>query len=202
MQHDHLVALARELSLSGLADALDRQRSDPQYSQMPFTERLAAGLVAERERRTSSRLARIVKDAHLPEKAAPEELINSEIRGLNPEGMRDLLKCDWIDHAWNILISGETGAGKTWIAACVAMAAIRAEHKAKYYKLSDLLYELSLTHGDGTYIRESGKGRNAETTVAFTDKQFPQGRHLSECIAACRARVAAPVTKAVRTGPA
>lgn len=157
MQHDHLIALARELSLSGLADALDRQRSDPQYSQMPFTERLAAGLIAERERRTSSRLARMVKDAHLPEKAAPEELINSETRGLNPEGMRDLLKCDWIDHAWNILISGETGSGKTWIAACVAMAAIRAGHKARYYKLSDLLYELSLTHGDGTYIRERGK---------------------------------------------
>ena len=58
VQYDHLVALARELLLSGMADALDRQRSDPQYSQMPFTERLAAGLIAEREGRTARRHAR------------------------------------------------------------------------------------------------------------------------------------------------
>ena len=157
MQYEHLVALARELALSGLADVLERQKSNPQYAQMAFAERLAAGLIAERERRLSGRLARMLKEAHLPEKAAPEDLINLESRGLSPSGIKDLLRCDWIDHAWNSLISGETGSGKTWIAACLATAAIRAENRARYYKLSDLLYELSLTHDDGTYIRERTK---------------------------------------------
>ncbi|QRZ14685.1 ATP-binding protein [Paracoccus methylovorus] len=39
------------------------------------------------------------------------------------------MKCDWIPYAWNILISGETGTGKSWIACCVATAVVRAGHK-------------------------------------------------------------------------
>ncbi|WBU56206.1 ATP-binding protein [Paracoccus sediminicola] len=76
---------------------------------------------------------------------------------MNPAIMRDLLKCDLISYAWNILISGQTGAGKSWIAACIATAAIRAGHKSRYFKMSDLLYSLSMTLADGVYLREREK---------------------------------------------
>ena len=157
MQHEHVVALARELSLAGFADTLDRQAKDPFFADMAFVERLAALLIAEKERRAASRLTRMLNEAKLPIKAAPEELIGDEARGFKTAVMRELLKCSWIPFAWNVLISGETGTGKSWIASCIATAAIRAGHKARYYKVSDLLYSLSTTLEDGIYLREREK---------------------------------------------
>ncbi len=157
MQHEHVVALARELSLSGFADNLDRQSGDPLYAEMAFIERIASLLIAEKERRASSRLARMLNEAKLPVKAAPEELIQAEARGFKPAIMQELLRCEWIPHAWNILVSGETGTGKSWIAACIATAAIRAGYKSRYFKVSDLLYSMSLTLEDGSYLREREK---------------------------------------------
>ncbi|WP_313349155.1 ATP-binding protein [Paracoccus sp. (in: a-proteobacteria)] len=157
MQHEHVAALARELSLAGFADTLDRQSGNPLYTEMAFIERVASLLIAEKERRASSRLTRMLNEAKLPMKAAPEELINTETRGLKPSIMRELLKCDWIPHAWNILISGETGTGKSWVASCIATAAIRAGYKTRYFKVSDLLYSLSMTLEDGMYLREREK---------------------------------------------
>ena len=78
MQHEHVVALARELSLSGFADTLDRQAGDMQYADMAFVERVASLLIAEKQRRASSRLTRMLNEAKLPVKAAPEELISTE----------------------------------------------------------------------------------------------------------------------------
>lgn len=138
MQHEHVVALARELSLAGFADTLDRQAKDPFFADMAFVERLAALLIAEKERRAASRLTRMLNEAKLPIKAAPEELIGDEARGFKTAVMRELLKC-------------------SWIASCIATAAIRAGHKARYYKVSDLLYSLSMTLEDGVYLREREK---------------------------------------------
>ena len=90
MQHDHVFALARELSLAGFADTLDRQSGNPIYTEMAFIERLASLLIAEKERRASSRLTRMLNEAKLPMKAAPEELINTEARGLKPAIMHEL----------------------------------------------------------------------------------------------------------------
>lgn len=157
MQLEHVVALARELSLAGFADALDRQSGDPLYAEMAFVERIASLLIAEKERRSSNRLTRMLNEAKLPMKAAPEELISTEARGFKPAIMQELLRCDWIPHAWNILISGETGTGKSWIAACIATAAIRAGNKSRYFKVSDLLYSLSMMREDGIYLREREK---------------------------------------------
>ncbi len=157
MQYDHIVALARELSLSGFADTLGRQSGDPLYAEMAFAERVASLLITEKERRAANKLKRMLNEAKLPVQAAPEELIATEARGFKPAIMRELRKCDWIPHAWNILVSGETGTGKSWIAACIARAAIRMGYKSRYFKVSDLLYSLSMTLEDGVYLREREK---------------------------------------------
>lgn len=121
-----LLSLARELSLAGFANTLDRQSGNPIYTEMAFVERVASLFIAEKERRASSRLTRMLNEAKLPMKAAPEELINTDARGLKPAIMRELMQCAWIPDAWNILISGETGTGKSWVASFIATAAIRA----------------------------------------------------------------------------
>lgn len=60
-------------------------------------------------------------------------------------------------HGWNVLISGETGTGKTWLGYCIATAAIRQAIKSKYYRLDDLLYEMALMRADGELLKFKAK---------------------------------------------
>lgn len=113
MHNSHADSLANEIGLQGLSVALERQLADPLYADVAFAERVMAPLVAEAQQRSSARLVRMLREAKLPTRAAPEDLINTAVCGLKPDGVKELLRCDWIPHGWNILLTGETGTGKT-----------------------------------------------------------------------------------------
>lgn len=157
MQIHTVLELARELRLSDLADALECQQSVSTHEELSFTERLGTLMLAEKEKRRSAMLDRLTRDARLKLDAAPEELNYSAERGFQATQMRELLQCSWVGRSWNILISGETGTGKTWIGCCIATAAIRNAIKSKYYKVDDLLYEMALARADGNYLKFKSK---------------------------------------------
>jgi DNA replication protein DnaC len=148
-----VIELARELRLSGLAEALEQQLPDQSYDDLTLAERLGGLFLAEKEKRHNAMLERLRKDAKLKLPASPEELNYSSERGFQKAQMRELLQCTWVRHGWNILVSGETGTGKTWLACCIATAAIRNAIKSKYYKVDDLLYEMALARADGNYLK-------------------------------------------------
>jgi DNA replication protein DnaC len=62
-----------------------------------------------------------------------------------------LAACDWVRNAQNILITGPTGVGKTFIACAPAHSACRHGFSARYYRVPRLLSELAIAHGDGSY---------------------------------------------------
>lgn len=165
MQFHTVLELARELRLSGLADALEQQQSDSSHDELSFTERLGALMLSEKEKRHNNMLERLTKDARLKLNAVPEELNYSVDRGFQSAQMRELLQCSWVKRGWNILISGETGTGKTWIGCCIATAAIRNAIKSKYYKVDDLLYEMALARADGNYLKFKTKLEKYELLV-------------------------------------
>lgn len=153
MQHHTLVEMARELRLTGLADALELHADNPSIDELPFTERLGMLFLAEREKRHTNLINRLLKDSKLKHAALPEDANLSLERGLDPANMRELYKCEWIGKGWNIVISGKTGTGKTWIACSLGRAAIRLTHKTKYYRIDDLLYEMNLARKDGLLFK-------------------------------------------------
>lgn len=157
MQIHTVIELARELRLSGFADALELESKHPPRENLPFTERLGSLLLKEKEKRHDAMLVRLQKDAKLKLNAAPEELKLNGSRGFEPSQIRELLKCSWVQHGWNVLISGETGTGKTWMGCCIATAAIRQAIKSKYYRLDDLLYEMALMRADGELLKFKAK---------------------------------------------
>lgn len=153
MQHHTLIQMARELRLAGFADALELHANNPSIDGLPFTERLGMLFLAEREKRHANQIERLLRDAKLKLTALPEDLNMSPERGLSPANMRELYKGDWIGKGWNIVISGETGTGKTWLACSLGRAAIRLVHKTRYYRVDDLLYEISLARQDGMLFK-------------------------------------------------
>lgn len=148
MQYHTLVQMARELRLAGFADALELHANNPSIEDLEFTERLGMLFLAERERRHTNQIERLLRDAKLKLTALPEEVNMAPERGLKPANIRELYKGDWIKKGLNIVISGATGTGKTWLACSLGRAAIRLTYKTRYYRVDDLLYEISLARDD------------------------------------------------------
>ncbi len=140
-----------ELRLSGMREALCEQQAMPDIGELDFEERL--GLLVDREltAREDRRLKTRLRTARLRQQAAIEDLDYRQPRGLDKSLMRELTRCQWIRQHLNLLITGPTGVGKTWIGCAIAHKACREGYSAQYRRLSRLFDELSYAHADGRY---------------------------------------------------
>jgi DNA replication protein DnaC len=151
-----------ELQLRGMARAFEEQMQMPDLGELSFAERL--GLLVDREAadRESRRLARRLKEAKLRLEAAVEDLDFRIPRGLDKRLVLSLASCGWIDQRLNVLITGPTGVGKSYLACALAHKACRDGYTVLYHRLSRLLGELALARGDGRYpqlLARLGKAR-------------------------------------------
>jgi DNA replication protein DnaC len=143
--------LLRRLRLNGIYKALQEQLQMPEIESLSFEERL--GLLLEREltERETRRLKTRLKQAKLRENAAIEDLDYRARRGLDKALMTRLASCQWIGEHLNVLITGPTGVGKTWIACALAQKACREGFSARYLRLPRLLQQLGIARADGSY---------------------------------------------------
>ena len=141
----------RELKLMGMKDALEEQQHMRDIEALDFEERL--GLLVDREitERAARRLKTRLRNARLREQAAIEDLDYRHPRGLDKALMQSLIGGQWIRKQLNLLITGPTGVGKTWIACALAHKACRDGFTAQYRRVSRLFDELSYAHADGRY---------------------------------------------------
>jgi DNA replication protein DnaC len=141
------------LSLGGMARALTEQLERPDYAELSFEERL--GLLVDREMqdRENRRLVRRLKAAKLRSDAVIEDLDLRTPRGLDRATVLSLAESHWVAAHRNVLVTGPTGVGKTFIACALAHSAIRRGHTALYLRLPRLLDELVLARADGRLPR-------------------------------------------------
>lgn len=141
----------RRMRLVGMAEALADQMRLADYQALSFEERF--GLLVDQEwtYRQDRRQARLLKEAKLRLCACPEDVDYQTPRGLDRALMNSLFNGQWITQHQNVLITGPTGVGKTFIACALAQAAIRLGFSARYWRLSRLLGELALARADGSY---------------------------------------------------
>jgi len=141
------------LSLGGMARAFEEQLERPDYAELSFEERL--GLLVDREAqdRENRRLARRLKAAKLRSDAVIEDLDFRAPRGLDRSTILGLAESHWVTAHRNVLVTGPTGVGKTFLACALAQAAIRRGHTALYLRLPRLLDELVLARADGRLPR-------------------------------------------------
>jgi len=158
----------RTLKLVGMAEGLAQQLSQPgTHDELGFDERLALLVDRETTYRENNKVHRLLKAAKLKLQAYPEEINYSHPRGLSKSQLADLLSGQWMHRHQNVLITGSTGCGKTYLACVLATQACRQGFSVRYYRTSRLLDALRIAHGDGRFAKLIGQ--LAKTDVLVLD---------------------------------
>jgi DNA replication protein DnaC len=147
--HERLITLG----LTGMAKALQEQRRSPDLDALSFEERV--GLLVDREaaERDTKRLTTRLKFAALRQNACVEDVDWRTPRGIDRAVFAKLIAGDWIDRNENLLVTGATGLGKSWIACALGHKACRDNRSVQYHRVPRLFEMLALARGDGRYGR-------------------------------------------------
>jgi DNA replication protein DnaC len=152
------VTQLKALKLDGMARAFEEQAVLTANESLSFEERF--GMIVDRELawRDTRRLERLLKAARLKNpQACIEDIEYKQSRGLDRRVVASLASCDWIRNAQNIILTGPTGAGKTWVACAFGQQACRQGFSVQYVRMARLFEELKITHGDGSFSRRLGQ---------------------------------------------
>lgn len=145
--------MLKAMKLTGMANELARQMANPKsVAEMTFDERLAQLVDAEWRKRQASKLKKCINDACLRyRRAQVEDIEYHPDRKLKKAQMNELATCSFIDHGHHIILHGNSGNGKTFIACAIGNAACRRFKKVRYIRMQELLESLELARLQGDY---------------------------------------------------
>jgi len=143
-----------ELGFGGMIQSFDDQISMPSFRDLSFEERINHMLENEIIWRDNRRKERLLRAAKLREQACMEDIDYNPKRGLDKSVMASLSNCDWIKNGQNIIITGPTGAGKTWLACALGNQACRRGLKTNFFRLPIFLEDLAELHKDSTFTKK------------------------------------------------
>lgn len=141
-----LIRQLHELRLRGMAASLEQQNTNAERAALSFEERLGLMIQHEVTERASARLAQRLRLARLPQGAVLEDLDTQTLRGLSPAALAQVRDLGWIGEHLNVLITGPTGVGKSFLACALAHAACRRDVAVRFFRLPRLVDELTRQH--------------------------------------------------------
>ncbi len=142
------------MKMSAMVGAFEQQLASRSYGKLSFEERLGMLIDAEYADREQRKLTRRLQQARLRQpNACIEDIDFKARRGLKRQAIMALGRCDWIRDALNVVITGPTGTGKTYLACALANKACRSGLTAYYVRASQLPQDMAIARGDGSYPR-------------------------------------------------
>jgi DNA replication protein DnaC len=141
------------MKLSGMADALKQQLGSGEHARLSFDERLGLLVDSEWTAREQRKLTKRLRSAKLRYAASIEDIDFKHPRALDRQQVLSLSNCGFIQSRHNLLITGPTGIGKSYLACAFVERACRRGYSAAYVRLPRLLQQLAVGRGDGSYAR-------------------------------------------------
>jgi DNA replication protein DnaC len=141
------------MKLSGMAEAFSQQLGSGEHARLSFEERVGLLVDGEWTAREQRKLTRRLRTARLRYPASLENVDFTHPRGLNRQQVLSLGSCRWIPDRHNLLITGPTGIGKSFLACAFVERACRRGFTAGYIRMPRLLHEVAVGRGDGSYTR-------------------------------------------------
>ena len=154
------------LRLVAMALAFVEQQKQPDSTKLSFDERFGLLVDAEWLHRENRRLARSLKEAKLKlSQATIEDIDYTPRRELDRAVIRQLASCRWVHEHQNVVITGMTGTGKTYLGCALAQQACRKGYRVLYRRAPRLLDELALARADGSSVRLLAKLARTDVLV-------------------------------------
>ena len=153
MSQENTLSQLRQLKLTGMAQAFTEQLEQPPIQNLSFNERFALLVDREVYARGNRRIENLLRLAKLRQQACVEEIDYHHPRNLNKSQFASLIACDFIRQHHNLIITGPTGCGKSYLACAVGYQACRQGLSVKYIRLPRFLEELTIAHADGSYSK-------------------------------------------------
>lgn len=149
-----LVERLSSLKLHGMAKALEDIQSNPSATDLDFEDRLTLMIDHEEAVRANRSLQRRLAIAKLrfPD-AAVEDVDFRHKRCLSRTSFLALARCDWIQSGYNLILTGKTGLGKSWLACALGQRACREGFTVRYLRVPKLMDMMKAARGDGTAPR-------------------------------------------------
>jgi len=141
-----------EMRMAALADAFRFQLEDASMNTVSFDDRFGLLIDTEYTTRKNNRRRQLIKQAAFDQPEANIHDINyTSGRKLNKQLIERLATCEYITSKHNIIISGATGSGKSYLACAIGMEACKRYYTTKYIRLPELLAELAVARGEGQF---------------------------------------------------
>ena len=151
MLNNQTIEKLRDMKLKTMAQMLSQP--DPSYLELSFEERL--GLMVEKEwmAKKNSKIKRLLRNANLGINACIEDIDYSSDRTINKQSILELASCDFIEKSLNIITTGKTGSGKTYLICAFGNSACRKGYTVKYFRIPELLLEIQEAKSNSQYSK-------------------------------------------------
>jgi DNA replication protein DnaC len=141
-----------EMKLSAMAEAFRNQTQDQALAGLSFEDRFGLIVDTEWSKRKNNHLTRLIRNAGFADtNACVENIEYTADRKLDKTQIATLATCNYIQERHNIIILGAAGAGKSYLGCAFGIAACRNFYRVKYMRLPELLNDLAVARGEGTY---------------------------------------------------
>ena len=140
-----------QMGLTGMVRAMQQQNDIQDAQTMSFEDRLALLIDAEFSERETSQFGKRLKAAKLRDPACIENINFRGNRGIDKRLVAQLAEGLWLKEHLNVLITGKTGVGKTYLACALAQKACRLGYSVLYFRAPRFFQELTVARLKGTY---------------------------------------------------
>ena len=147
----------RKMKFFGMVRAFKTSLESGKNEDYTPDEMIANLIESEWEDRQNRNIERQLKNARFRYKAAIEELHYHTSRNIDRNQIMRFAECSFIDKHENILITGSTGIGKSYIASALGHQACSLGYKVLYHNTAKLFGKLKMAKADGSYIKEVAK---------------------------------------------
>ncbi|MDM1095002.1 IS21-like element helper ATPase IstB [Myroides odoratimimus] len=157
MNTDATIEKMQQLRLHGMLRAYESSFETKANNSFTNDEFVAWLIQAEQDQRNNAKMERLVKNAKFHYQASIEEIKFNVERGLDKNNLLRLCDCTFIGRNQNVIITGCTGTGKSYLATAIGYQSCMLGYRVNYYNLAKLLHRLTMAKADGTYLKELSK---------------------------------------------